>query len=644
MISRKGIPLVVMCLLVSVSFLQAQGQSSKHGTVVVPNSSVEHPGDVGVRAHTNFLIFVPAAKGGRQPQPYAGSATPTGETPGSLSCLYKTWAGDVAGCPINGGYSAPSGGSKVIAIVDAFDYPTACHDFNVFSSQFGLPTANCNDSNDPHFRVVYAGGSKPSVDCGWAQEAALDIEWAHAMAPNAQIILVEAASNYTSDLLQAVQVASNLVAGAGGGEVSMSWGGSEFRSESTYDSYFSNPKVAYFGSSGDSGGKVIWPSASAYVLSAGGTSVNRDSNGNFTSESAWSGAGGGASRFVPVPDYQSGIYSLAQLLNGKRGTPDLSFDADPYTGVSVYDSTPCQGYVDWMVFGGTSVSSPSLAGVVNYTGDLSASQGVLSNVYQTYSDASSAGTACGYTSTLYDVTTGSNGRYSATGCWDFASGVGTPRVSGSGSSGGSSGSFTLSASSSLSVTQGSSNSETVTVNPSGGYSDSVSFSLASPPPSGITVGFNPNPTSSSNSWASTMKVTADATASAPSTFTLAVVGTDPNNNSVTAQTSVTVTVNAASSGGGDFSLSATPGNVTLKGGGTATYSITVTPSGNFSDPVTFDLSGQPSDTQNFSFTSTGSGSITLSITVGSNRTDSTLVITGTSGSLSHSVSVGLKVR
>lgn len=90
--------------------------------------------------------------------------------------------------------------------------------------------------------------------------------------------------------------------------------------------------------------------------------------GNFTSESAWSSAGGGPSRYVPVPDFQSSIYSLANLLNGARGTPDISFDADPYTGVSVYDSTPCQGYSGWMVFGGTSVSAPSLAGIANLTG------------------------------------------------------------------------------------------------------------------------------------------------------------------------------------------------------------------------------------------------------------------------------------
>src|SRR4029453_7372103 len=127
-----------------------------------------------------------------------------------------------------------TGGTHAIAIVDAFDYPTAENDLNVFSSQFGLPP--CTTANGC-FQKVYASGTKPRKNCGWAQEAALDIEWAHAMAPSAKIILVEAASNSFADLFQAVSVANSL---PGVQQVLMSWGGSEFSLESTYDSYFSN--------------------------------------------------------------------------------------------------------------------------------------------------------------------------------------------------------------------------------------------------------------------------------------------------------------------------------------------------------------------------------------------------------------------
>lgn len=125
----------------------------------------------------------------------------------------------------------PSAGSGVIVIVDAFDYPTALKDFNVFASQFGLPQEPSTDPFDPNnqvFQVVYANGSRPRSNCGWAQEAALDIEWAHAMAPNAKIVLVEAATNSFTNLFRAVDVASSI---AGAREVSMSWGGSEFSSE-----------------------------------------------------------------------------------------------------------------------------------------------------------------------------------------------------------------------------------------------------------------------------------------------------------------------------------------------------------------------------------------------------------------------------
>jgi kumamolisin len=203
--------MVVTCVLFAFPLLKAQGQSSARGTVVVPDSSVEHPGDRGVRSHTNFLIFVPAARQGSA-HPYLGGTSPGGEVPASLSCVYQTWAGQLSGCPINGQYSAPSGGTNVIAIVDAYDYPTAQADFDKFSQQFGLPLSTDTCANGkPCFTKMYASGSQPRSNCGWAQEAALDIEWAHAMAPYARIILVEAASNSNANLMQAVQFATTLV-------------------------------------------------------------------------------------------------------------------------------------------------------------------------------------------------------------------------------------------------------------------------------------------------------------------------------------------------------------------------------------------------------------------------------------------------
>src|SRR5260370_14270593 len=145
-------------------------------------SNIERPEDIGLRGHTNHLIrFAGNCVGG----------CPSGETPASLRSVYKL---------------PSTGGSAVIAIVDAFDYPTAENDLNVFSTQFGLPP--CTTANGC-FKKVFASGSKPRTNCGWAQEAALDIEWAHAMAPNAKIVLVEAATNSFANLFAAVYVATS---------------------------------------------------------------------------------------------------------------------------------------------------------------------------------------------------------------------------------------------------------------------------------------------------------------------------------------------------------------------------------------------------------------------------------------------------
>lgn len=361
----------------------------QHAAVLIPDTSIERAEDIGVRAHTNHLIRFEGKPG--------GGGSPSGETPASLRAVYKL----------------PSiGGSGVIAIVDAFDYPTAENDLNVFSSQFGLPA--CTTANGC-FKKVFASGTQPRANCGWAQEAALDIEWAHAMAPNAKIVLVEAASSSFANLFAAVDVATSAVLSSGSrGEVSMSWSGSEFSSEATNDSHFQNDGVVYFASSGDTGGVNGYPSVSPFVVSAGGTRVNRDNNGNFVSETGWSGSGGGPSAFEPKPLYQSGVAGT-DVTN--RSAPDFSFDADPQTGVSVFDSTSCQGLSGWLVFGGTSVSSPSLAGVVNLAGHFAVnSTSELSTIYGNYTN----------TNDFRDILTGTAGSFSAKAGYDFVTGVGSP--------------------------------------------------------------------------------------------------------------------------------------------------------------------------------------------------------------------------
>src|SRR5258708_2832695 len=250
------------------------------------------------------------------------------------------------------------------------------------------------------------------MQCGGSPAAGLDIEWGHAMAPRAKIVLVEATSNSFANLLAAVDVASTL---AGAKQVSMSWGGSEFSGEASNDSHFlQTTGVVYFASSGDTGGTTIYPSASPYVVAAGGTSVQTNSSGAFVNETGWSGSGGGPSAFEPRPSYQSGI---ASIVGSARGIPDVSSDSDPNTGVSVYDTTRCQGLSGWLVFGGTSVASPCLAGMANLSGhSYSNSTGLLTNTYSKLG-----------TSSFRDILTGTPATFSFMAPWDFVTGVGSPQ-------------------------------------------------------------------------------------------------------------------------------------------------------------------------------------------------------------------------
>lgn len=649
--------IVTACLLMlcGVGLVDAQkgplvGKEPRPGTVVVPPSNVLRHGERGRRVHTNFLIFVPSAKSGKKLAP-AASLGPYGETPSSLGCVYQTGPTPASGCPITStNYDNPVGGSHIIAIVDAYDYPTAASDFQAFSQQFGLPYGNaCGaNSNAACFSVVYASGTQPQGNCSWNQEEALDIEWAHAMAPKAQIVLVEAASNSFSDLFQAVSVASNLVSQAGGGEVSMSWGGGEFSSESVYDSYFSTPGVTYIASSGDTGGVVIYPSASPDVISAGGTTINRDSSGNFIGESTWSSAGGGPSAYEPAPGYQSGIYTLAQMLNGFRGTPDFSFDANPASGVSVYDSTPCNGYVDWIVFGGTSVAAPSLSGIFNLAGAFDGgwdsgtnTSSVQNNLYQNYNTTSSGGSVCQYQSPFYDVTSGSAGSIPAGACWDFATGIGSDRgVSGLTSSAG----FSLSSSpTSQTVNQGANTSYTISVSFSSGFSGTVDLS-ASGLPSGASASFSPSSLTATGS--STMDVTTSSSTPA-GTYSLTVKGTS---GGVTQTTMVTLVVKSSGSSG-NFSLGAASGTIAVAVNSTASDTIAVTPSGGFTGSVSLSLSGLPRRT-NSNFTVnpvsiTGSGSASSVLTINTNRKTTagsySLTLTATSGSLTQTIPLTLVV-
>jgi len=422
---KKKIEVLVSALVLLVGLTNAglAQHGSARGKVISPQSNIERPGDIGVRAHTNIELLLPSGgfpiNGGF---PIIGPSTSpapgfVAETPASLGCVYFLVSTRVSGCNPLTATVNPAGGSKVIAIVDAFDDPNAATDLAKFSAQFGLPAAN--------FSKVFASGTKPPQDPtgGWELEESLDIEWAHAIAPSARIILVEAASNSLTNLLAAETKAATLVAAAGGGEVSNSWGGGEFSGETSLDSHFIQSGVVFFASTGDFPG-TAWPSVAPNVVAAGGTTISRNpSTLAFITERPWAETGGGRSLFESIPTYQT---SIASIVGSSRGVPDVSFDADPDTGVWVFDSTPvegstagCCGVKGWWIVGGTSVSSPALAGVANSAGHFAtSSENELTTIYSNL----------GNTADFHDIAVDYCGPFagftSKTG-WDFCTGVGS---------------------------------------------------------------------------------------------------------------------------------------------------------------------------------------------------------------------------
>jgi len=247
-----------------------------------------------------------------------------------------------------------AGTGETIAIVDAYDNPNALSDLNVFNKAMGLNPCNSTSCFE---KVNQIGGKTyPRVDPGWALEIALDIQWAHAMAPGAKILLVEASSNSFTNLMAAEDWA-----GTHAQYVSNSWGGSEFSGEKSYDTHFIQPNVSFFVSAGDAGLPAEYPSSSPNVISVGGTRLSK--TGTTWTETGWSDGGGGCSLFETATPAQSafGEYGAVNC-GGKRATPDVSLNADPASGVSVYMSTKYQGQSGWFTVGGTSASSPMVAG------------------------------------------------------------------------------------------------------------------------------------------------------------------------------------------------------------------------------------------------------------------------------------------
>lgn len=307
-------------------------------------------------------------------------------------------------------YSLPTsgGGGQTVAIVDAYGDANAESDLAVYRSTFGL--SPCSTANGCFRKVDQNGGTNyPRGDRGWAEEISLDLDMVSAVCPNCHILLVEATTNSFANLAAAVDEAPKL----GATEISNSYGGGEYANEVTDESHYNHPGIAITVSSGDGGYGVEFPAASRYVTAVGGTTLNKSGSGAY-SETVWSGAGSGCSAYIMQPSWQTSLGTAYTSLCAKRIVADTSADADPNTGVSVYDTFKEPG---WLVFGGTSVASPIIASVYALAGN-------AANVtYGSYSYS--------HTSSLHDVTAGSNGTcgtYLCTGevGYDGPTGNGTP--------------------------------------------------------------------------------------------------------------------------------------------------------------------------------------------------------------------------
>lgn len=320
---------------------------------------------------------------------FASGALPKGIAPDTIKRIYHL--------PTRGGHGT-------IAIIGAYDDPTIENDLHVFNQTFGLP--ECTIKNNCLEKRVM--GKTGKTNSGWNLETSLDVEWAHAIAPDAKILLIEAATPSGSNLLKAVDKAagrSDVVA------ISMSWGGAEFEEEQSLDSHFASAHDAvFFASSGDNGWGASWPASSPGVVSVGGTSLALKRDGALDHETAWQGSGGGISAYEPEPAYQVS-YAIPRA-KGMRAIPDVSYNADPASGFSVYAKGK------WYVLGGTSAGAPQWAGI--------RALGLSAANDKFYADKASASSAIYFR----DIVSGANGDCgyycAARKRYDYITGLGTP--------------------------------------------------------------------------------------------------------------------------------------------------------------------------------------------------------------------------
>lgn len=366
-------------------------------------------------------------------------------TPAQIRAAYGLPALPAVGAWISATTAATLGAGQTIYLLDAYHDASALSDLNLFSAKFGLPSCSnvaissaatlplAKPASTCQFSVVHSTSAgamtatTPAYNAGWVTESKLDVQWAHAIAPLARIVLIESPDAMTSSLLGGIALAGRM----GPGVLSMSFGSAEAGWVATVDSKFNGTGMTYVAASGDTGAQVDWPAVSPKVLAVGGTGLKWSGSGTRYEE-AWARAGGGVSLYEALPSWQSG-FSAGGVGLGRRGVADVAFNANPMTGQYTALTLPGAA-TKWSSVGGTSIGAPQWAGIIAIANAMRVANAkpVLGDVHAALykSIAAVPGT---YASAFADILVGSNG--SCTGCtagsgFDVASGLGTPNVAG----------------------------------------------------------------------------------------------------------------------------------------------------------------------------------------------------------------------
>jgi subtilase family serine protease len=344
------------------------------------------------------------------------SVNVVGYTPAQLRAAYSF--DQVTLTDLHGNAVAATGAGQTIAIIDAFSDPNIGAEAATFSQQFGLPQFNV--PGGPTLKVMSQAGSTvylPLPDPNWSVEIALDVEWAHAIAPGANILLVEANTNSFSDLLLAMNKAK---VQPGVSVVSISWGGDEFPGETVWDSAFiprrTSPFQTFVVDSGDDGSPPEWPGTSPFVVTVGGTSLQISGNA-YAGETGWSGSTGGVAAFEAEPLFQWRVQNT-----GLRSNPDVAYDGDPYTGVAVYLAASYGNPAGWAEIGGTSAGAPQWSALFAIADQGRALKGLppLAGAQSALYNLPA--------SDFHDITAGNNGGFNAGPGYDGVTGLGSPRA------------------------------------------------------------------------------------------------------------------------------------------------------------------------------------------------------------------------